>query len=79
MRILPDLKSEVSKLDDLFFCCWYFGEICENHKKCNLLVDEVYMKVVLKYHGGNFFDLDENFEGSAKTVLGITTKFLNGG
>ena len=74
------LTSQVTKLDDFSFLRDVFLNININQKKCNILVDEVYVKATLQYHGGHVFGFAENnTELLAKTILGTMIKCLYGG
>ena len=57
-----------------------FDNINDGQKSCILLLDEVYVKPMLTYHGGNTFGHAVNASSSlAKTVLDFMVVCLYGG
>ena len=79
VKTLTNLTSKVAKLDDLNFLGDIFSKLSDNQKKCIIIVDEIYIKISLQYHGGSLFGFAENSDKLAKTVLGIMIKCLYGG
>jgi len=55
VRTLTKLTSKVRNLDDTDYLSAFFSGIPENQKNCLLLLDEVYVKPSLQYHGGAVF------------------------
>ena len=54
-RVLRSLTSKVSKLSDQKFISKIFSNLEENQRSCIILVDEVYVKPSLQFHGGGIF------------------------
>ena len=80
VRTLRKLTSKVSKLNDKEFVSNIFPNLDEKQGKCIVLVDEVYVKPSLQYHGGHIFGkAANNPDALANTVLAIMIKCLNGG
>ena len=74
------LTSKVSNIDDDKFLVNMFSNLPEKQQKCIVLVDEVYVKPLLQYHGVNIFGKAANYPDSlATTVLAIMIKCLFGG
>ena len=53
--LLRNLTSKVSKNQDEKFVTGIFSSIEEKQRSCIILVDEVYVKTSLQYHGGHVF------------------------
>ena len=67
---LTHITSKVSNIDDNAFICSIFSKLNNGQKQCILLIDEVYVKPMLTYHGGQLFGKAVNDESNlAKTVL----------
>ena len=49
------LTSKVNKIDDTRLLKNVFGNVEERQRTCILLLDEVYVKPSLMYHGGTVF------------------------
>ena len=80
VRTLRKLTSKVSKLNDKEFVSNIFPNLDEKQRKCIVLVDEVYVKPSLQYHGGHIFGkAANNPDALANTVLAIMIKCLNEG
>ena len=80
VRTLRKLTSKVGKLNDKEFVSNIFPNLDEKQRKCIVLVDEVYVKPSLQYHGGHIFGkAANNPDALANTVLAIMIKCLNGG
>ena len=80
IKTLTTLTSKTAKLNDLSFLKEVFSNIEPKQRKCIVLVDEVYVKASLMYHGGYVYGFADNKEGKlAKTILGIMIKCLFGG
>ena len=80
IRTLTRLTSKVGNCDDLTFIKEIFSHLGERQKVCILMVDEVYVKASLCYHGGTVFGRAVNDPTKlARTVLGIMVKCLFGG
>ena len=77
---LTKITSKVSNIDDITFMKGVFDNINDGQKSCILLLDEVYVKPMLTYHGGNIFGHAVNDSSSlAKTVLAFMVVCLYGG
>ena len=80
MKTLSKLTSKVSNIDDDKFLVNIFSNLPEKWQKWIVLVDEVYVKPLLRYHGGTIFGKAANYPDSlANTVLAIMLKCLFGG
>jgi hypothetical protein len=80
IRKLTTLTSKASKLNDDTFISKVFSKLAEKQRSCVLMVDEVYVKASLCFHGGELFGKAYNNEEQlAKTVLAIMIKCLFGG
>ena len=74
------LTSKVSNIDDDKFLVNIFSNLPEKQQKCIVLVDEVYVKPLLQYHGVNIFGKAANYPDSLATIdLAIMIKCLFGG
>ena len=74
------VSSKTAKLNDLSFLREVFTNIEGKQRKCVVLVDEVYIKASLMYHGGYLYGFADNKEKQlAKTLLGVMIKCLFGG
>ena len=54
-KTLSLLTSKVSKVSDQNFISKVLANLEERQKKCNILVDEVYVKKLMLYHGGSLY------------------------
>ena len=80
IKTLSSLTSKVNKLSDQKFINQVFGNLEERQKKCIILIDEMYLKKMLLYHGGKTTGKAENKpELLANAVLTIMVKCLFGG
>ena len=80
VRTLTRITSKVSKKDDLSFLKDVLFKINEYQRKCIIMLDEVYVKSALLYHGGTLFGRSVNHPDQlAKTVLAFMVKCLFGG
>ena len=80
VRVLRDITSAASKLEDGEYIKAVFAELDERQKQCIILIDEVYVKPSLMYHVGTVFGRTENRPDMlAKTVLLFMVKCLFGG
>ena len=79
--LCPSLsKNRVSGLDDNSFLNKIFPKLNSGQKKCIILIDEVYVKPMLTYHGGQLFGSSVNDESElAKTVRAFMISCLYGG
>ena len=69
---LRKITSKVAKAGEAAFSNAVFGALEERQKLCILLLDEVYVKKMMLYHGGEVFGRSlDNPECLAKTMLGI--------
>ena len=69
---LTRLTSKVNKIDDTQFLKNVFGNVEERQRTCILLLDEVYVKPSLMYHGGTVFGKAVNKPNElANTVRGF--------
>ena len=72
VKTLTKLTSKVGKLDDDEFITKTFSNVNDKQRNCAVLVDEIYVKPLLQYHGRNVFGKTANNpESLATTVLGI--------
>ena len=77
---LTNLTSKVKSQDDESFIVNAFKNLPENQKKCFIVLDEVYVKSLLQYHGGILFGKAVNKPDQvANTVLSFMVVCLNGG
>ena len=77
IKTLTKITSRTKNVSDINCISTIFSNIEENQRNCILLVDEVYVKSLLLYHGGSLFGKAENNpELLANTVLGIMVKCL---
>ena len=77
---LTRITSKVRNAGDDAFLNQIFGSLENRQKTCYLLIDEVYVKPLLQYHGGSIYGEACNGEGDlAKTVLGFMGVTLFGG
>ena len=77
---LTKLTSKVSNMDDKSFMKNVFLSLSLMQKNCILLIDEVYVKPMLTYHGGELFGSSVNDNSQlAKTVLAFMIVCLYGG
>ena len=77
----PLITSRVNKLDDNLYIQKVFQNLNdERQKTCILLLDEVYVKAMLQYHGGILFGKAVNHPSKlANTVLSFMVITLFGG
>ena len=79
-RTLQKLTSKVSKLGDKSFINSVFSSLPEQQRKCIILIDEMYIKKLMLYHGGSLYGKAlNNPEKMANSVFTIMVKCLNGG
>ena len=81
VQTLTKITSKVAKLDETAFGRSVFNAVKdEKQRMCVVLQDEVYVKKMLLYHGGQIFGKSVDDPNSlAKTVLGIMVNCLFGG
>ena len=82
IETLTRLTSKVSNIgDDSFLKNVYLNIDDERQKSCFLLIDEVYVKPMLQYHGGSVYGkaINDAAGSLAKTVLGFMVVSLFGG
>ena len=80
VRTLSRITSKVAKLDEPTFSGAVFQSLEERQRLCVLIQDEVYVKKMMLYHGGQVFGKSVDNPGClAKTVLGIMVSCLFGG
>ena len=77
---LTRLTSKVSNIEDGSFVRSVFQSLNNGQKNCILLIDEVYIKPMLLFHGGQLFgnSVSDNNQ-LAKTVLAFVIVCLYGG
>ena len=69
------MTSKVNNLSDQSYITSVFNKLEDCQKQCIILVDEVYVKCLLLYHGGQLFKKVHNNEDEfANAVLGIVIK-----
>ena len=74
------MTSKVAYFDDNTFLRTVFSKLNTGQKTCMLLIDEVYVKPMLTYHGGQLFGQAVNDESTlAKTVLAVMVSCFYGG
>ena len=79
-RTLQKLTSKVSKLGDKSFINSVFSSLPEQQRKCIILIDEMYIKKLMLYHGGSLYGKAlNNPDQMANSVFTIMVKCLNGG
>ena len=78
---LTRLTSKVKSVHEDIYLQKVFSNLFDfRHKNCILLLDEVYVKTMLQYHGGTVFGkADNNPNVLAKTVLSFMVVTLFGG
>ena len=77
---LTRITSKVSKKDDMLFLKDVLSKINECQMKCIIMLDEVYVRSTLFYHGGTLFGRSVNHPDQlSKTVLAFMLKCLFGG
>ena len=77
---LTRLTSKVSNIEASSFVRSLFQSLNDGQKSCILLIDEVYVKPMLSYHGGQLFGNSVNDNTQlAKTVLAFMIVCLHGG
>lgn len=80
VQTLTRLTSKTAKLDESQYSDAVFGALEEKQRLCVLLQDEVYVKKMLLYHGGQVFGRSvDSPQCLAKTVLGIMISCMFGG
>ena len=80
VKTLTNLTSKVNNTSDRTFLSETFKSLKENQRQCVVMVDEVYIKKALLYHGGTVFGNAKNDPSKlATTMLGIMIKCLMGG
>ena len=79
-RTLQKLTSKVSKIGDKNFINSVFSNLKPRQRKCIILIDEMYIKKLMLYHGGSLYGKAlNNPDQMANSVLTIMVKCLNGG
>ena len=80
VQTLNRITSRVAKKDENSFLTGVFKCLPEKQKLCVLIQDEVYVKKMLLYHGGEVFGRSvDDPQCLAKTVLGIMVSCMIGG
>ena len=80
VQTLTKITSKVAKLDETAFGRAVFNSLDEKLRNCIVLQDEVYVKKMMLYHGGQVFGKSADDPDSlAKTVLGIMVNCMFGG
>ena len=80
VQTLTRLTSKVKNVNDDIFLKNVFSNLNMKEKTCILLVDEVYVKPMLQYHGGSLFGKAVNDPKQlANTVVGFMIVSLFGG
>ena len=80
VRTLTRLTSKFSSICDIDFISKLFGKIPTLQRKCVILIDEVYVKAALRFHGGTVFGKAANDSSKlARTVLCFMVKCMFGG
>ena len=74
-KTLQNMISRVNNLSDQSYITTVFNKLEDRQKQCIILVDEIYVKRSLLYHGGQLFgNAHNNEDGLANAVLGIIIK-----
>ena len=74
------MTSKVNKLSDQTFVNDVFAKLQERQKETVVIIDEVYLKKALLYHGGKVYGKASNQPGElATSMLGVMVKCLFGG
>lgn len=77
---LTRITSKVAKLDEANYAVAVFRGLEERQRLCILLHDEVYVKKMMLFHGGQVFGRSVDDRNSlAKTVLGFMVSCMFGG
>ena len=77
---LTSLTSKIKSADDPSFISNIFSKLPEKQKTCFIIIDEVYVKSMLQYHGGILFGKAVNKpEKVANTILSFMICCLQGG
>ena len=80
VRTLTRITSKVDKIDDISFFKNVLKYLPPEKRCCNILIDEVYIKPSMSFHGGKVFGKAlDNPEKLAKTICCIMVKCLYGG
>ena len=80
VQTLTRITSKVAKLDETTFSTAVFKSVEGSQRLCVLLQDEVYVKKMMLYHGGQIFGRSvDNPQCLARTVLGIMVSCMFGG
>ena len=80
IRTPQRIPSKVGKQDDLKFLKNVFTSVEEKQRRCILMLDEVYVKSTLLYHGGTLFGKAVNDPSKlASTILSLMLKCTSGG
>lgn len=79
VRTMTNITSKVNNIDDQRFINEVFRNLPRRQKKCIILVDEVYVRRGLLYHGGRCLGRAKNCPELANAVLGIMLKCSFGG
>ena len=80
VRTLTRLTSKFSAIADTQLISKLFGKVPKLRRKCVILIDEVYVKAALRFHGGTVFGKAANDPTQlARTVLCMMVKCLFGG
>ena len=77
---LTRMTSSTKRCDDVAFYSKVFSNLSNQQKTCIVLIDEVYIKSMLQYHGGEVFgQLLNNSTKLANTVLSYMVVCMYGG
>ena len=80
IKTLQNLTAKVNKISDQTLVNDVFAKLDERQKQTVVIIDEVYLKKALLYHGGQVFGKAVNKPGElATSMLGIMVKCLFGG
>lgn len=80
IRTLQNMTSKVGNMSDQYYITNVFNKLEDRQKQCIILVDEIYVKRSLLYHGGQLFGKAENNKDElANAALGIMIKCQFGG
>ena len=77
---LTNLTSKIKSVDDVSYISNVFSRLPDEQKTCILILDEVYVKSMLQYHGGILFGKAVNKPDKiANTILSFMVVCMRGG
>lgn len=80
ISLLKEITSTVKDTSDIQYLKNIFSKLPAGQRSCILLLDEIYVKPTLQYHGGNVFGQSTNNPNSlANTILSYMIVCMLGG